>query len=170
MEELLQVGVVTQTHGIRGEVKVFPTTDDAGRFRDLKKVFLDTGREKLPLEIRGVKFFKQFVIVKFKGLDTINEVERFRRCPLLVPREDAVPLEEDEYYIADMIGMQVETEDGKAFGILKDVMETGANDVYVIDSISHGEVLVPAIKECIRKVDVAEGKMIVHLMDGLVQE
>lgn len=170
MEELLQVGVVTQTHGIRGEVKVFPTTDDAGRFRDLKKVFLDTGRKKLPLEIQGVKFFKQFVIVKFKGLDTINEVERFRRCPLLVPREDAVPLEEDEYYIADMIGMQVETEDGKAFGILKDVMETGANDVYVIDSISHGEVLVPAIKECIRKVDVAEGKMIVHLMDGLVQE
>ena len=170
MEELLQVGVVTQTHGIRGEVKVFPTTDDAGRFRDLKKVFLDTGREKLPLEIQGVKFFKQFVIVKFKGLETINEVERFRRCPLLVPREDAVPLEEDEYYIADMIGMQVETEDGKAFGILKDVMETGANDVYVIDSISHGEVLVPAIKECIRKVDVAEGKMIVHLMDGLVQE
>ncbi|HJB87578.1 MAG TPA: ribosome maturation factor RimM [Candidatus Dorea faecigallinarum] len=170
MEELLQVGVVTQTHGIRGEVKVFPTTDDAGRFRDLKKVFLDTGREKLPLEIQGVKFFKQFVIVKFKGLDTINEVERFRRCPLLVPREDAVPLEEDEYYIADMIGMQVETEDGKAFGILKDVMETGANDVYVIDSISHGEVLVPAIKECIRKVDVAEGKMTVHLMDGLVQE
>ena len=169
-EELLQVGVVTQTHGIRGEVKVFPTTDDAGRFRDLKKVFLDTGREKLPLEIQGVKFFKQFVIVKFKGLDTINEVERFRRCPLLVPREDAVPLEEDEYYIADMIGMQVETEDGKAFGILKDVMETGANDVYVIDSISHGEVLVPAIKECIRKVDVAEGKMTVHLMDGLVQE
>lgn len=170
MEELLQVGVVTQTHGIRGEVKVFPTTDDAGRFRDLKKVFLDTGREKLPLEIQGVKFFKQFVIVKFKGLDTINEVERFRRCPLLVPREDAVPLEEDEYYIADMIGMRVETEDGKAFGTLKDVMETGANDVYVIDSISHGEVLVPAIKECIRKVDVAEGKMIVHLMDGLVQE
>lgn len=170
MEELLQVGVVTQTHGIRGEVKVFPTTDDAGRFRDLKKVFLDTGREKLPLEIQGVKFFKQFVIVKFKGLDTINEVERFRRCPLLVPREDAVPLEEDEYYIADMIGMQVETEDGEAFGILKDVMETGANDVYVIDSISHGEVLVPAIKECIRKVDVAEGKMTVHLMDGLVQE
>lgn len=170
MEELLQVGVVTQTHGIRGEVKVFPTTDDAGRFRDLKKVFLDTGREKLPLEIQGVKFFKQFVIVKFKGLDTINEVERFRRCPLLVPREDAVPLEEDEYYIADMIGMQVETEDGKAFGILKDVMETGANDVYVIDSISHGEVLVPAIMECIRKVDVAEGKMTVHLMDGLVQE
>ena len=170
MEELLQVGVVTQTHGIRGEVKVFPTTDDAGRFRDLKKVFLDTGREKLPLEIQGVKFFKQFVIVKFKGLDTINEVERFRRCPLLVPREDAVPLEEDEYYIADMIGMRVETEDGKAFGILKDVMETGANDVYVIDSISHGEVLVPAIKECIRKVDVAEGKMTVHLMDGLVQE
>lgn len=168
MEELLQVGVVTQTHGIRGEVKVFPTTDDAGRFRDLKRVLLDTGREKRPLEIQSVKYFKQFVILKFKGIDSINEVERFRRCPLLIPREDAVALEEDEYFIADMIGMQVETEDGEVFGTLRDVMQTGANDVYVIDSISHGEVLLPAIRECVRRVDVEEGKMTVRLMDGLL--
>ena len=168
MEELLQVGVVTQTHGIRGEVKVFPTTDDAGRFRDLKKVFLDTGREKLPLEIQGVKFFKQFVIVKFKGLDTINEVERFRGCPLLVPREDAVPLEEDEYYIGDLIGMEVFTEDGNKFGVLKDVMETGANDVYIVDTPEHGEILVPAIHDCILDVDIEEKKMKIHLLPGLI--
>ena len=154
MEELLQVGVITSTHGVRGEVKVYPTTDDAVRFKQLKHVLLDTGKETLSLEIQGVKFFKQFVILKFKGIDNINEVERYKRCPLLVERKDAVELDEDEYFIADMIGMTVETEDGKEFGTLKDVIETGANDVYVIESREHGEVLIPAIRECILDVDV----------------
>lgn len=168
MEELLQVGVITSTHGVRGEVKVFPTTDDAARFKQLKHVLLDTGREMKPLEIQGVKFFKQFVILKFKGIDNINDIERYKRCPLLVERKDAVELKEDEYFIADMIGIQVETEDGEVFGTLKDVMETGANDVYVIDTEAHGEVLVPAIKECILDVDVENRKMTIHLMDGLI--
>lgn len=168
MEELLQVGVITSTHGVRGEVKVYPTTDDAARFKQLKHVLLDTGKETLPLEIQGVKYFKQFVILKFKGFDNINDIERYKRCPILVERCDAVELEEDEYFIADMIGMAVETEDGKEFGTLKDVIETGANDVYVIDSAEHGEVLVPAIKECILDVNIEEGKMKIHLMDGLV--
>ena len=168
MEELLQVGVITSTHGVRGEVKVFPTTDDAARFKQLKHVLLDTGREMKPLEIQGVKFFKQFVILKFKGIDNINDIERYKRCPLLVERKDAVKLKEDEYFIADMIGIQVETEDREVFGTLKDVMETGANDVYVIDTEEHGEVLVPAIKECILDVDVENRKMTIHLMDGLI--
>ena len=168
MEELLQVGVITSTHGVRGEVKVYPTTDDAVRFKQLKHVLLDTGKETLSLEIQGVKFFKQFVILKFKGIDNINEVERYKRCPLLVERKDAVELDEDEYFIADMIGMNVETEDGKEFGTLKDVIETGANDVYVIESREHGEVLIPAIRECILDVDVEEQKMKIHLMDGLI--
>ena len=168
MEELLQVGVITSTHGVRGEVKVFPTTDDAARFKQLKHVLLDTRREMKPLEIQGVKFFKQFVILKFKGIDNINDIERYKRCPLLVERKDAVELKEDEYFIADMIGIQVETEDGEVFGTLKDVMETGANDVYVIDTEEHGEVLVPAIKECILDVDVENRKMTIHLMDGLI--
>jgi len=168
MEQLLQVGVISSTHGVRGEVKVYPTTDDALRFKSLKKVILDTGKEQLPLEIQNVKFFKQFVILKFKGIDNINDIERYKHCPLLIEREDAVPLEEDEHFIADMIGMQVVTEDGKQFGTLKDVMETGANDVYIISSEEHGEVLLPAIKECILDVDEEEGKMTVHLMDGLI--
>lgn len=168
MEQLLQVGVISSTHGVRGEVKVYPTTDDALRFKSLKKVILDTGKEQLPLEIQNVKFFKQFVILKFKGIDNINDIERYKHCPLLIEREDAVPLEEDEHFIADMIGMQVVTEDGKQFGTLKDVMETGANDVYIISSEEHGEVLLPAIKECILDVDEEERKMTVHLMDGLI--
>ena len=132
MEDMLQVGVITQTHGVRGEVKVFPTTDDVNRFKKLKQVILDTGKETMPLEIQSVKFFKQFVILKFKGIDNINDIEKYKRCSLYVTREHAVPLEEDEYFIADMIGMEVCTEDGNIFGTLKDVIETGANDVYVI--------------------------------------
>lgn len=168
MEDMLQVGVITQTHGIRGEVKVFPTTDDVERFCDLEHVYLDTGKETLSLEIENVKFFKQYVILKFKGYDNINDIEKYKRCPLLVAREDAVALEEDEYFITDMIGMKVVTEDGENFGTLKDVMETGANDVYVIDHPSAGEVLIPAIKDCILDVDVPGQRMKIHVMDGLL--
>ena len=168
MEDMLQVGVITQTHGVRGEVKVFPTTDDVNRFKKLKQVILDTGKETMPLEIQSVKFFKQFVILKFKGIDNINDIEKYKRCSLYVTREHAVALEEDEYFIADMIGMEVCTEDGNIFGTLKDVIETGANDVYVIENAEHGEVLVPAIKLCIRSVDIEKGQMMIHLMDGLI--
>lgn len=168
MEKQLQVGVISSTHGVRGEVKVFPTTDDVTRFRQLKKVYLDTGREMLLLEIQNVKFFKQFAILKFKGIDNINDIEKYRAKSLMIDREDAVDLEEDEYFIADMIGMKVCTEDGSEFGTLKDVMETGANDVYIIDSLEHGEVLIPAIRECILDVDMDEERMTIHLMEGLV--
>ena len=168
MEKQLQVGVISSTHGVRGEVKVFPTTDDVTRFRQLKKVYLDTGREMLPLEIENVKFFKQFAILKFKGIDNINDIEKYRGKSLMIDREDAVDLDEDEYFIADMIGMKVCTEDGSEFGTLKDVMETGANDVYIIDSLEHGEVLIPAIRECILDVDMDEECMTIHLMEGLV--
>lgn len=167
MEQLLQVGVITSTHGIRGEVKVFPTTDDPERFKKLKDVILETGKEQIPLKIQGVRFFKNLVIVKFEGIDTINEIEKYKGKALFVPREDAVELGEDEYYIGDLIGMDVYTQTGK-FGILKDVIETGANEVYVIDSIEHGEVLVPAIKQCIRRVDVEAGKMEICLLKGLI--
>lgn len=168
MEQFLQVGVISSTHGVRGEVKVFPTTDDANRFRKLKTVILDTGREHLTLEIEGVKFFKQFVILKFKGIDNINEIEKYKGRSLLVDREHAVKLKENEYFVADMIGISVFTEDGKAFGILKDVMETGANDVYIIESPEYGEVLIPAIRQCILEVDIENQRMVIHLMEGLV--
>ena len=145
MEQLFRVGMITSTHGVRGEVKVFPTTDDSARFKRLRSVLLDTGKDLLTLEIQSVKFFKQFVILKFKGIDNINDVEQYKGCSLHVERKDAVPLEDDEYFIADMIGMEVYTEDGERFGVLKDVIRTGANDVYIVDAPEHGEVLLPAI-------------------------
>lgn len=168
MEQFLKAGVISSTHGVRGEVKVFPASGDPERFRSLKKIFLDTGRERMELEITGVKFFKQFAILKFRGFDNINDIEKYRGCDLWVAREDAIPLEEDEYYIGDLIGMQVYTEDGALFGELKDVMETGANDVYIISTREYGEVLVPAIRDCILAVDVEERTMKIHLLPGLI--
>lgn len=170
MEDLLQVGVITQTHGIRGEVKVFPTTDDVNRFKKLKEVILDTGKEKLTLEIEGVKFFKQFVILKFKGFDNINDIERYKSKSLFVTRANAVRLRRNEYFIADLIDIEVFDENDQPFGVLTDVMETGANDVYVIKMTDGREVLVPAIKECILSVDIEGRKMVVHLLDGLLDE
>ena len=148
MEDLLQVGVITTTHGVRGEVKVFPTTDDPARFKKLKNVILDTGKEKLELEIAGVKFFKNMVIY--------------------VTRENAVKLKKEEYFIADLIGMKVSTDEGEELGTLSDVMQTGANDVYVISMTDGEEVLIPAIRDCIRDVDVEQGQMCVHLLPGLL--
>ena len=161
MEDLLTVGVITTTHGVRGEVKVYPTTD-ADRFLDLEYVLLDTGREKRKLEIQNVKYFKNLVILKFKGIDNINDIEMYKQ------REEAQELDEDEYYIADLIGMDVVLEDGSHFGTLKDVMETGANDVYVVEDENGKEVLLPAIKECILDVDVEKNSMTIHLMKGLI--
>lgn len=166
MDELLQVGIISSTHGIRGEVKVFPTTDDANRFRKLKEVILDTGRERLTLQIEGVKFFKKFAILKFKGYDNINDIEKYKGASLLVAREDAVKLEQDEYYIADLLNMEVVTDEGEK-GILMDVIETGANEVYVVEFETLGEILIPAIRDCILNVDVEAGSMQVHLLEGL---
>ena len=167
MEDLLQVGIITSTHGVRGEVKVNPTTDDPRRFRRLKEVVLDTGKEKMNLEIEGVKFFKQFVILKFKGLDNINDIEKYRQKSLYVTRKNAVRLQRDEYFIADLIGLKVQDEDGKELGTVKDVIETGANDVYEVEMADGKSLLLPAIKQCILNVDVENGTMQVHVLEGL---
>ena len=168
MEDLLQAGVITTTHGIRGEVKVFPTTDDVHRFEDLDSVLLDTGRDYMKLEIENVKYFKQYAILKFKGIDNINDIEKYKGRRLYVTRDQAIPLEEDEYYIADLIGLDVYLESGEKFGVLKDVMETGANDVYIVETEEGKEVLIPAIHECVLDIDVEENRMEIHLMDGLL--
>jgi 16S rRNA processing protein RimM len=167
MEDLLQVGVITTTHGVRGEVKVFPTTDDPARFKKLKNVVLDTGKEMIDLEVAGVKFFKNMVIVKFKGIDNINDVEKYRKKSLYVTRENAVKLKKNEYFIADLIGLQAESDEGEYLGELSDVLQTGANDVYVLSKEGTDDILLPAIRECVKEVDLENGKIIVHLLPGL---
>ena len=167
MEQMLRVGVITSTHGVRGEVKVFPTTDDAKRFKTLKKVILD-GREPLELSIEQVKFFKNMVILKFKGYDNINDVETWRQRDLLITRDQAVELKEDEYFITDLIGLTIVNEEETVLGRVKDVLETGANDVYVVELTGGKELLLPAIKDCILNVDLEGGRMKVHVLDGLM--
>lgn len=168
MTDRLKVGVVTSVHGIKGEVKVFPTTDDSRRFKKLKQVYLDTGKELLSLEIEGVKFFKQMVILKFKGYENPDDVMKFRQKELWIDRKDAVRLSKDEYFIADLIDMDVCDEEGKLIGTLKDVISTGANDVYAVETPEGKEVLFPAIKQCILDVDTEARKMTVHVMEGLL--
>ena len=167
MEDMLRVGVFANTHGVRGEIKVFPTTDDAQRFKKLKKVYLDTGKEKMELEISSVRFFKNLVILKFKGIDNINDIEKYKGKDLLVTRDQAVPLEEDEYFIYDIIGAKVVTEDGNEFGQLKEVLQTGANDVYVVKTIEGKEILLPVIEECILNIDIENKVVTAHIMPGL---
>lgn len=168
MENLLRVGVITSPHGIKGEVKVFPTTDDAKRFKELKKVILDTGKEYIPMEIEHVKFFKNMVILKFKGYDNINEIEKYKSRDLLITRDQAVDLAPDEYFITDLIGLAVVSDQGVELGTLKDVLETGANDVYVVAMKDGKELMLPAIGDCILNVDLEQRRMEVHVLEGLM--
>ena len=173
MEDLYQVGAITQTHGIKGEVKVFPLTDDIGRFKNMKNLLLDGGRDGyINLEVENVRQQKNLVILKFKGIDNINDIEKYKGHGLFVTKENRVELKEDEYFIADLIGVSVylDTDENTVFGEITDVLQTGANDVYEITMSNNKTVLVPAIKDCIKSVDMVSKKMIIHLLDGLLGE
>lgn len=168
MEQRFRIGEIANTHGIRGEVKVYPTTDDVTRFKKLKKCILETKQGEMLLHVESCKFFKQFAILKFKEFNNINEVEQYKHCSLYVEREDAVKCEEDEYYIADLVGCTVYNEDDSELGDLIDVIQTGANDVYVVRMESGKELMIPAIKECILSVSITERRVKVHLLKGLL--
>ncbi len=170
MESMLQVGAVTKAHALAGEVNVFPTTDDPKRFKKLKTVLIETDDGLKEMEIERVRFFKNMVILKFKGLDRIEDVEGFRGCKLFVTRENAVKLHKDEYFIADLIGLTVYAESmDNLLGELTDVLLTGANDVYEVTLEDGGSVLIPAIHQCILSVDIENGTMLVHLLEGLLE-
>lgn len=168
MEDLLRVGVITATHGIRGEVKVFPTTDDPQRFKKLKKCIISGKRENIEAEVSSVKFFKQYVILKFKGFDSINDIEQFVKRDLLVTRENAVECAPGEYFICDLIGLEVITDEGNSIGELTDVLETGANNVYEVTAPDGKTILIPVIEQCILEHDMEKRTVTVHLLPGLL--
>lgn len=173
MEELFQVGAITQTHGIKGEVKVFPMTDDINRFKNMKGLLLDAGREGIiNLEVESVRPQKNLVILKFKGIDNINDIEKYKGRGLYVTKENRVKLKPDEYFIADLIGLKVylEEEPEAVFGTITDVFETGANDVYEIKTVDSKEVLIPAIKDCIKSIDVDNERVVLHLLKGMMED
>ncbi|MBH1942403.1 ribosome maturation factor RimM [Mobilitalea sibirica] len=168
MENYLRVGVISNTHGVHGEVKVYPTTDDPNRFQELKQVILDTGKEMITLEITGVRFFKQFVLLKFKGINNINDIEKYKGKDLLITRDKAVKLQKDEYFIFDLIDSEVYTDEGNKLGVLTEILTSSANDVYVVKTMDNKEILLPSIKECILDIDVENKRITVHLMKGLI--
>ena len=168
MEQYLRVGVISNTHGIRGEVKIYPTTDDIRRFKKLKQCVIDMGREKIPVEVEGCKFFKQTPILKFKSIDQLNDVERFKGKDLLVHRDHAVRLEKNEFFIVDLIGLRVVSDEGMDVGTLTDVLQTGANDVFVVETADGDEILIPYIEQCVPEIRPETGKVTVHLLPGLM--
>lgn len=162
----LRIGKIVNTHGIKGEVRVIPLTDDISRFERLEHAFLDD--EKLmKVDIEYVKYHKNFVIVKFKGLDNINDVEKYKDIYMLVDRENAIKLPEDAYFVCDIIGIEVKDINGSNLGAITDVISTGSNDVYVVKKDS-GELLVPALKSVVKEIDIDKKIMIVELPEGLV--
>ncbi len=168
MQDKFQVGAIASVHGIKGEVKVFPTTDEPTKFKKLKSVILKTEKEEREIALQSVRFFKNMVIVKFQGIESPEDAQKYRGATLWIAREQAVPLRENEYYRADLIGLSVVTEDGEELGILTDVLETGANDVYEVTLSDKRTALFPAIRECIKEVDVEKGYIKVHVMEGLL--
>lgn len=170
MTERFQVGVIASTHGLKGEVNVFPTTEDPERFKKLKKVTLTTQRgENIELDVESARFFKKFVIVKFKQFNDINEVEKFKGCELTIDRKNALKLEPGEFYCADLIGLDVVDEEDRLLGKVTDILQTGANDVYEMTREDNSEkVYIPAIKDCIKKISPDEGRIVIHVMEGLM--
>ena len=170
MEEYFRIGVITTTHGLKGEVKVFPTTEDPSRFSDLQTCYLLDKKEYKPLTVSSARYFKNLVILGFEEITTIEEAMPLKQKELYVDREHAIPLEEGEYYIADILGSEVLDEEGRHLGILEDYMETGAQDVYRIRMDSGKEFLLPAVDAFIREVKVEEKKMIIRLIPGMMED
>jgi len=170
MTERFRVGVIAGTHGIRGDVRIFPTTDEPARFKKLKSVFIDNIKgQTVQVGISGARVQGKFVIAHLEGYDTPETAMALHGKELLIDRSDALPLAEGQYYIPDLIGMRVMTDDGKALGILEDVLETGANDVYEVRLDEGGEVLIPKIPDCIISVSPENNQMVVHLLPGLLE-
>lgn len=168
MTKYLEIGQIVNTFGIKGMVKVKPFTDDIRRFDRLEKVYIKKQNEKKEYQIEEVKYHKEMVLIKFKGIDNIDAANLLKNSYLIVDREKEEPLEEGRYYIVDMLGIDVYTEEGKLLGKLDDIYNTGSNDIYVVKDELGKQVLLPALKEVIKQVDIENKKMVVHLIPGLI--
>ena len=168
MQENLEIGQIVNTFGIKGFVKVNPFVDDISRFDDLKKVYIKKQKTIKEFEVEEVKYHKNMVLVKFKGIDKVEEAENLRNSYLEVDRENAIDLEEGEYFIADLLGLDVITDEGKTLGKLEDIFNTGSNDIYVVKDEAGKQILLPAISEVIKEINLEEKKIVIHLLEGLI--
>lgn len=167
MENYFVVGNIVNTQGIKGEVRLMPAVDDVERFKLLDRIFVDRKGSITEYEIENVRFHKQFVLLKLKGIDDMTSAEKLKGTVAKITEDMALPCEEDEYYIRDLYDMEVVTDEGEKLGIISDIIFTGANDVYAVKSDDGKEILIPAIKDCILDVDVENKIMTVKLLEGL---
>ena len=168
MTKYLEIGQIVNTFGIKGMVKIKPFTDNIKRFDKLKKVYIENKNGRKEYEIEELKYHKEMVLIKFKGIEAPEDANLLRESYLMVNRADEEPLEEGTYYIVDMIGLEVETEEGEKLGNLVDIFNTGSNDIYVVKNELGKQILLPAIKDVIKKIDMEKRKMTVHLIPGLM--
>ena len=168
MQEFLEIGQIVNTFGIKGMVKVKPFTDDITRFDNLKKVYVESNKTKKQYEVEEVKYHKDMVLIKFKGIDKVEDAELLRNSYLKVNRQDEPELEEGTYYIVDLIGLEVYSDEGKLLGKLDDVFSTGSNDVYVVKNGEGKQILLPAISDVIKNIDLEQKKSVVNLIEGLL--
>ena len=164
----LEVGQIVNTFGIKGFVKVKPWVNDIERFDDLKKVYVKTKKDEKLYKVEGARYHKNMVLLKLEGIENPEQAELLKNAYLEIDREDAIPLEEGQYFIVDLIGLDVYTDEGKLLGKVDDIYNTGANDIYVVKDELGKQVLLPGIKEVIKEVNLNSEKIIVHLIPGLI--
>ena len=167
MEEYFEIGQIVNTSGLKGVVKVKPFTDDITKFNSLKTIYIDLKKELKSFEIEKVYFNKNMVFLKLKGIDTVEQAENYRNFYLKIERTNE-ELEQDSYYIVDIEGCEVYTETNECLGKVLEVFSTGSNDVYVVKAEDGKQILLPAIKDVIKKIDVKNKTIIVHLLEGLI--
>jgi len=168
MQEYFEIGQIVNTFGVKGIVKVNPFTDDITRFEKLKTILVVKNKNVTEIEIEEVKYHKDMVLLKLKGVDDMNSAEKYKGCFIKIHRKDAIKLPKDTFFIADIIGSEVITDDGKILGKVDDIYSTGSNDIYVVKDELGKQILLPSIKEVILDIDVEKQKVIVHLLEGLV--
>ena len=168
MQKRLEIGQIVNTFGIKGQVKVKPFTDDINRFDRLKKIYISNKNGKKEYQIQEVKYHKNMVLMKLEGVDTPEQADLLRQSYLLVDRADEEPLEEGVYYIVDLLGLEVYTDDNKLLGKVDDIFNTGSNDIYVVKDEMGKQILLPGIPDVLKNVDLEKGKITVHLIPGLI--
>ena len=164
----LEIGQIVNTFGIKGMVKVKPFTDDIKRFDNLKNVYIEKNNTRKEYEVEEVKYHKDMVLIKLKGIDKVEQVETLRNAYLTVSRDSVEKLEEGRFYIVDLLGLEVYTDEQILLGTLEDIFNTGSNDIYVVKDKQGKQILLPAIQEVIKHIDIENKKIIVHLLPGLM--
>ena len=167
MTKYLEIGQIVNTFGIKGMVKVKPFTDDINRFDRLETIYIECKKSRKEYEVEEVKYHKNMVLMKLKGINSIEEADLLRQSYLLVDREKEEPLEEGVYYIVDLLGLEVYTDEGQLLGKVDDIFNTGSNDVYVVKDELGKQVLLPGIPDVLKDVDLEKGRITVHLIAGL---